>query len=177
MGRLIAWLGTIAALAAACSSGASASNQASQAASTPGNQQKLGQITSNKPLPPTVCERKIITTDDISSLLPSPITPRPLSGDPQSCVFDGGNFTKITISVRPGLGDVSVNAWATGQMPIPGVTVNGIGDRAVWQDMLRELIATRHNVLCDIGSTGVPGTAAELQKTFAALCNKIWAAQ
>jgi hypothetical protein len=32
-------------------------------------------------------------------------------------------------------------------------------------------------VLCDIGSQGATGTQADLQKKFAQLCDKIWAAQ
>ena len=105
------------------------------------------------------------------------IASKPLPGDPQSCVFDGANVTSITISVRPGLGDVSVGEWISGKVPVPGETVNGIGDKAVWQDTLRELIATKHNVLCDIQATGANGSSADVQKKFAALCGKIWAAQ
>ena len=44
-------------------------------------------------------------------------------------------------------------------------------------DTLQELIATKHNVLCDIGSQGTRGTRADLRKTFARLCDRIWAAQ
>jgi hypothetical protein len=39
------------------------------------------------------------------------------------------------------------------------------------------LIATKHNVLCDIGSQGTRGSEADLQKKFGQLCDKIWAAQ
>ncbi len=147
-------------LAAACTSGTSAS----------------GSTSSTRPLPPTVCERKIVTTDDVASLLAAPINVKPLTGDPQSCIFDDGTGS-ITISVRPGLGDVSVNAWTTGKVPVPAAPVSGVGDRAVWQDTMRELIATKHNVLCDISATGARGSAEDVQKTFAGLCAKIWAAQ
>lgn len=55
--------------------------------------------------------------------------------------------------------------------------IGGIGDRAVWQDTLQELIATKHNVLCDIGSQGTKGAKADLRKKLGQLCDKIWAAQ
>lgn len=154
--------------AGACSSGASASDSARAGAPA--------QSAPAKALP-TVCDRKIVTPDDVSDLLAGPIASKPLPGDPQSCVFDGANVTSITISVRPGLGDVSVGEWISGKVPVPGETVNGIGDKAVWQDTLRELIATKHNVLCDIQATGANGSSADVQKKFAALCGKIWAAQ
>jgi len=178
-GRL-AWfvcsLAIVAAADAACSSGASASDSARSGATAQGDRQAAAQSGPAKPLP-TVCDRKIVTPDDVSDLLAGPIASKPLPGDPQSCVFDGASFTSITVSVRPGLGDISVGEWISGKVPVPGVTVSGIGDKAVWQDTLRELIATKHNVLCDIQATGANGSAADVQKKFAALCGKIWAAQ
>jgi hypothetical protein len=164
------WLsGSLAAAAlvlAACTSGPSASGSTSSSVS--------GQ---SKPLPPTVCERKIVTANELTSLLPGSISMKALPGDPQSCIFDGEGGASVTISVRPGLGDVSVNAWTTGRVPVPAVPVGGIGDRAVWQDTMRELIATKQNVLCDISAQGAKGSAADVQKVFAELCGKIWAAQ
>jgi len=154
-------LALVVAIGGACTSGTSAS----------------GSTSSIKPLPPTVCERKIVTADDVASLLPAPITMKPLAGDPQSCIFDAAGLASITITVRPGLGDVSVNAWTTGKVPVPAVPVSGIGDHAVWQDTMRELIATKHNVLCDIQATGAKGADADVQKAFGHLCDKIWAAQ
>jgi hypothetical protein len=145
----------VAIITVACGSGASATSSAG--VSRQAGQQRVGPVAPAKPLP-------------------SPIASKPLAGDPQSCVFDGGGFASITISVRPGLGDVSVAAWTNGTMPVSGVAVSGIGDRSVWQDTLRELIATRHNVLCDIGSSGAKGSAGDVEKKFAALCGKIWAA-
>ena len=175
------WLSGSLAVAAlilgACTSGTSASGSTSSGVSAQSNQQKVGQLTPTKPLPPTVCERKVVTADDLSSLLPAPISTKALPGDPQSCVFEGEGGAHITISVRAGLGDVSVNAWTTGNVPVPAVPVSGVGDRAVWQDTMRELIATKHNVLCDISATGAKGSEADAQKAFAVLCGKIWAAQ
>lgn len=163
--------------AAACSSASSTSGSASAGAPAQGGPQRAGQIASSRPLPPTVCERKVVTVEDVSGLLAGPIASKPLPGDPQSCVFEGANFTSVTLSVRPGLGDVSVGAWTSGTVPVPGVTMTGIGDKAVWQDTLRELVATKRNVLCDIQATGANGSTADVQKKFAALCDKVWAAQ
>ncbi len=130
-----------------------------------------------KPLPPTVCERKVVTATDVSDLLAGPIAMKVLPGDPQSCMFDGSDGASMTITVRPGLGNVSVDAWTSGKVPVPSVPVTGVGDRAAWQETLRELIATKRNVLCDVQVTGAKASPAELQKRFSALCEKIWAAQ
>ncbi len=163
-------LALIAALALACSPAASASGSTAGASAA-------GQTTPIKPLPPTVCESHVVTVDDVSDLLARPIAPKPLPGDPQSCVFEGANFSSITFSVRPGLGDVSVDAWTSGKVPVSAVAVDGVGDKAVWQDTLRELIATKHNVLCDISANGARGSAADMRKKFTALCDRIWAAR
>lgn len=154
------WPAVAVALVSACSSGGSSARSPK-----------------GTPLPPTVCESRVITAADVSDLLTGPITTKGLAGDPQSCVFEGANSTSITFSVRPGLGEVSVGSWTSGKMPVPGAPVNDVGDKAVWQDTLRELIATKHNVLCDVQATGTTGSAAQVQRTFAALCGKIWAAQ
>lgn len=155
LSRIVWSLALAAAVAAACTSGAA------------------------KPLatPPTVCERGVVTSADVSDLLAGPLAMKVLPGDPQSCQFAGANEASLTITVRPGLGDVTVEAWASGRMPVPGIAVLGVGDRAAWQETLRELIATKRNVLCDVQVSGSTVSPAELQKRFAALCDKIWAAQ
>lgn len=132
-----------------------------------------------KPLtpPPTVCERGVVTAADVSDLVAGPLAMKVVPGDPQSCQFAGANQASMTITVRPGLGDVTVETWAKGKMPVPVTAVPGVGDRAVWQDTLRELIATRRNVLCDVQTTGAAGSPEELQKRFGVLCEKIWAAR
>lgn len=174
--RVVCVLVIAAAATAGCTSGASASDSARAGAPAQGGRQPAAQSAPAKPLP-TVCDRRVVTVDDVSDLLAGPIAPKPLPGDPQSCVFEGADFTSITFSVRPGLGDVSVGAWTSGKMPVSGTPVDGIGDKAVWQDTLRELIATKRNVLCDIQATGATGSTADVQKKFAALCGRIWAAQ
>jgi hypothetical protein len=133
-------------------------------------------VSTNRPIA-NVCDGKIITPEDLATLLPGPTSMATLAGDPQTCEYKTSDFARVSITVRPGLGDVSVSSWTSGRMPVESVAVNGIGDRAVWQSTLRELIATKHNVLCDIGADSVKGSEAEVQKTFGQLCNKIWAAQ
>lgn len=176
--RWLSLSGSVVIVAAAVTACTSSGASASSGAAARSGQEKRGQPTPGKAPPPTVCERKIVTVEDVSDLFSGPVTMKPLEGDPQSCVFDGPNaYTHVRVTVRPGLGDVTVNSWINGTVPVPGTSVSGIGDRAVWQDTLRELIATKHNVLCDIGVEGASGSTADVQKKFAALCGRIWAAQ
>lgn len=128
-------------------------------------------------LPPTVCDRGIVTAADVAGLIAGPVTSRTLEGDPQSCGLTGAASSSVTISVRPGLGDVTVRTWAENRTPAASVPVPGVGDRAVWQGTLHELIATKHDVLCDIGASGATGSPAQIQQRLAALCQKIFAAQ
>ncbi len=130
----------------------------------------------NRPVP-NVCENKIVAPDDLASVLPGTITAKTLPGDPQTCEFSAEGYSSVSITVRPGLGDVTVSEWTGGKMPVDAGTLSGIGDRAAWQSTLKELIATKHNVLCDIGSQGTKASEADLQKKFGQLCDKIWAAQ
>ena len=125
------------------------------------------------------CERKLVGEADVAGIMTSPVVKtEPLEGDPQSCVFSTAQQSHITITVRPGLGDVTVSAWEKGQMNVPATPMAGVGDRAVWQDTLNEVIATKNNVLCDIGVMGPPGTAAPgAQKRLGDLCNTIFARQ
>jgi hypothetical protein len=63
-------------------------------------------------------------------------------------------------------------------MNIPATPLEGVGDRAVWQDMLHEVIATKNNVLCDVSVMGPPGTAApDAKKRLGDLCNAIFSRQ
>lgn len=130
-----------------------------------------------RPLPPTVCDRGIVTAADLAGLIAGPVTSKTLEGDPQSCQLSGSAFASLTISVRPGLGDVTVRTWAENRMPAAARPVPGVGDRAVWQDTLHELIATKNNMLCDIGASGANGSSAEIQQRLGALCQKVFAAQ
>jgi hypothetical protein len=93
-------------------------------------------------------------------------------------VFSTALQSHITVTVRPGLGNVTVSAWENGQTNVPATPISGVGDRAVWQDSLNEVIATKNNVLCDISVMGPPGTAAPgAQTRLGNLCNTIFARQ
>ena len=122
------------------------------------------------------CDRNLITSADAVGVLGKPVvSEKTLPGDAQTCVFTTADFTTLTISLRPGLGQTTVDAWATGKMSLPVTTVSGVGERAVWQSTLKEINAEKNNLLCDIGVVGparIPGATPE---KLGALCNKIYA--
>jgi hypothetical protein len=139
------------------------------------------QPTAARSIPPTVCARDLLAKDELSALLKAPITgQQAIAGDPQSCEYATAGFSAITISVRPGLGGTTVDAWATGKMPLEVRAVPNIGDRAVWQDTLHELIAQQHNLLCDIQVRGsgqeIAVAADALPEAVGKLCTKIFTA-
>ena len=125
------------------------------------------------------CDRQLVGQADVAGILTSPVVrTEPLEGDPQSCVFSTAHQSHITVMVRPGLGNVTVSGWESGQMNVPATPLAGVGDRAVWQDALTEVIATKNNVLCDISIMGPPGTAAPgAQRRLGDLCNTIFSRQ
>jgi len=127
------------------------------------------------------CETLLLKAADLSGFLQAPITrATALAGDGQSCAFLTSGFSAITVSVRPGLGKASLQAWSTGKMPLPVRPLNGVGDAAVWQDTLHEVIAQKNDVLCDIqirgGNDDIAVAADALPERLGALCNRIFAA-
>jgi hypothetical protein len=123
------------------------------------------------------CDRKLVTMADAVEILGVPVTSEEtLPGDAQSCVFTTKDFTTLTIALRPGLGRVTVDTWATGKMPMPVTTVSGVGERAVWQSTLKEINAEKNNLLCDIGVVGPGHSAGATPEKLGAICNKIFAA-
>ncbi|MGH7025667.1 MAG: hypothetical protein ACREEB_19065 [Caulobacteraceae bacterium] len=124
------------------------------------------------------CDRKLISQADMAGILGEPITSvAPLPGDAQSCVFRTASFTSITVSLRPGVGRATVETWASGKMPLTASPLAGVGERAVWQSTLHEVIAEKDNVLCDIGVIGPPtATTGATPTSVGALCRKIFAA-
>jgi hypothetical protein len=125
------------------------------------------------------CDRKLVSLADAAGILTSAVVKtEPLEGDPQSCVLSTGQQSHITVTVRPGLGNMTVSAWEKGQMNVSSTPMPSVGDRAVWQDTLNEVIATKNNVLCDVSVMGPPGTAAPgAQKRLGDLCNTIFSRQ
>jgi hypothetical protein len=86
----------------------------------------------------------------------------------------------ITVSVRPGLGRASLEAWSNGKMPLTARPLANVGEAAVWQDTLHEIVAQKNDLLCDIqvrGSGDDIAIAAEaLPAALGAMCNRIFAA-
>jgi hypothetical protein len=117
------------------------------------------------------CDRKLLTAADLSGLLKGTITIGPLPGDPQSCIFSGGG-DQITVSLRPGVGDMTVQTVLSGGENVSATPVAGVGDRAAWTSELHEINATKANLLCDIQA---PGETGATQQSLGALCNKIFA--
>jgi len=128
------------------------------------------------------CDAKLITQQDVSDIFSVPITgEKPMPGDASSCEFKAG-LSSIDISVRPGYGHDVLQAWVDGKMPVPASALAGVGDRAMWQSDLHEVIAEKNNLLCDIktmdfGRVLKDPSRAAMQKKIGALCNKIFAAQ
>lgn len=144
-------------------------------ASAPAQAGQAGQSRSD-----AACER-VLKIDDVAGLLKAPITATmPVSGDLQSCEFLTAGFPAITVSVRPGLGQSTLEAWTDGKMPLKATALTGIGDAAVWQETLHELISQKNGLLCDIQVRGsADDIALQLQTlpdALGALCNKIFTA-
>jgi hypothetical protein len=129
--------------------------------------------------PGNPCEQKLVGQADVAGIMTSPVVKtEALEGDPQSCIFSTATGGTITVMVRPGLGNVSVSSWERGQMHVPAAPMAGVGDRAVWQDTMNEVLATKNDVLCDISVMGPPGTAAAgAQRRLGELCNRIFSRQ
>lgn len=126
------------------------------------------------------CARQVLKIEDVAGILSAPIIGKqPLPGDAQSCEFVTSSFPAIIVSVRPGLGRTTVDAWATGKMPLKGVPLPAVGDSALWVDTLHEVIAQKNAVLCDIqvrgGGSDLASNSEALPDALGALCNKIFA--
>ena len=128
---------------------------------------------------PDACDGKLVTQADIAPIVGEAITSvKPVEGDAQSCRFTTATLTSVTVSLRPGLGRATVDTWLSGKMPLAVTPVAGIGDRAVWQPTLHEVIAEKHDLLCDVGVSGPPAaSAAATPAHVGAVCAKVFAAR
>lgn len=138
-------------------------------------------VASGAPAAGSVCDHHILKPEDVVGILSASITAfQPLPGDAQSCVFTTASFPAITVSVRPGVGRQTVEAWAAGRMPLESSPLPGVGESAVWQDSLHEVIAQKNALLCDIqvraGASDFAISSSALPATLGVLCNKIFAA-
>jgi hypothetical protein len=131
--------------------------------------------------PASFCETLSIKLQDLHSVLQAPLTrATDVAGDAQSCAFLTAGFAAITVSVRPGLGKASLQAWSAGKMPLAVRPLIDVGDAAVWQDALHEVTAQKDDLLCDIQVRGsaddIALAAGALPQALGALCNRIFAA-
>ena len=124
----------------------------------------------------TACDRKLIVAADVAPLLTEAVSSeKTIPGDLQSCEFETAGFSSVQITVRPGLGNAvvaQVKSGATNQTVTP---LPGVGDAAVWDPVLKQVTASKNNVLCEIGAMG-PSTSGATPERVGALCNKIFAA-
>ena len=122
------------------------------------------------------CDRKLVTAADVAPLLDEAISgEKTIPGDAQSCEFVTAGFSSVHISMRPGLGNATVaqvKSGATNQTVTP---LAGVGDSAVWDPTLKQVDATKNDLLCEVGAIG-PATRSATPDKIGALCNKIFAA-
>jgi hypothetical protein len=151
------------------------SKPATNASATPPSGTTASPAPAAASAPGTVCDRKLITAADVAPLLSEAISEeQTIPGDAQSCEFDTTGFSQVQISVRPGLGNVSVAQTKSGATNQSVTPLAGVGDTAVWDPLLKEVDATKGNVLCVIGAHG-PATSGATSDKVGALCNKIFA--
>jgi hypothetical protein len=105
-----------------------------------------------------------------------------LASDRQTCEFESAEHKRLDVSVRPGVGRVTIDSWLNGRMPLNAMRLSGVGERAVWQPELNEVLAEQNDLLCDatlVRSTGAerPGARAteELDERLGAICNEVFA--
>jgi len=126
------------------------------------------------------CEAQRLTSKDVAGILVAPIIgTKTVSGDVQSCEYSTGGFPAIIISVRPGLGKSSVDAWIAGRMPLKASPLPGVGEAAAWQASLHEVIAEKRNLLCDVkllgGASDIAISVDSLPGALGALCDRVFA--
>jgi hypothetical protein len=120
------------------------------------------------------CDRKLVSKDDVAGLLSEPIkSVEPLVGDAQSCQFISTNDSTVTVSLRPRLGNETLAEITSGQTNQTFIPLGRIGDKAVWNPVLKEVNATKDNLLCDVGVVGPASGPASAEKV-GAICNKIF---
>ncbi|MEO7041352.1 MAG: hypothetical protein ABI035_03740 [Gemmatimonadaceae bacterium] len=125
------------------------------------------------------CRHRIgIGSGDVSAALNTRTSEeRTVQGDAQTCQFVISGPTTVDVSVRPGMGRVTVSSWIRGRMPLAAAAVNGVGDYAVWQPQLRELIAEQNDLLCDVtlSADNTKESADSVRDRAGALCTMVFA--
>jgi len=117
------------------------------------------------------CDRHLVSEADVQPLLAGPITSvKPLGSDADSCMFATAGFSSISITLRPTGGKETLASWHKGPVtPLPGV-----GDDAVFEPDLKEVVASRGDALCTVTAMG-PQVGPATAQTEGALCNKVFA--
>jgi hypothetical protein len=127
------------------------------------------------------CDQKLVSAQDAAGILRAPIvTTAPAAGDPQTCVFKTADYTSVAVSLRPGMGQQTVESWAAGKQGFAAKPLPGVGDKAVWVPDVQKVYATKGNLLCvaDAKATfqGLYDPSLEaLARKLGALCVKIFA--
>ena len=121
-----------------------------------------------------------LTSGEVASAVGWPLTAsRGVPGDSESCEF-GGGARHVQVSVRPAGGRLTVESWIEGRMPLHASAFAGVGDAAIWQPDLHELIAEEGDVLCDVSVTGraidsAPSSSRDVARRLANLCRTLFA--
>jgi hypothetical protein len=105
---------------------------------------------------------------------------RVVPGDSETCELRSGSSVRIYMSLRPGLGRLTLQSSIDGRMPLAAWSFAGVGDRAIWQPELNEVIAEQGDLLCDVAVARPAGRVAEptrpsLPIRLGTLCNKVFA--
>jgi cytochrome c5 len=113
----------------------------------------------------------MVSQADVQPLLTGPITSvKPAPSDPDSCVFSTAGYSSISVTVRSTGGKDTLASWHKGPVtPVPGV-----GDDAVWEPRIQELVASRGDTLCTVMAMGSQA-AAVTAGGAGTICNKIFA--
>lgn len=119
----------------------------------------------------SACERQLISQADVQPLLAGPITSvKPLTSDAESCMFATAGFSSISVTLRPGAGKQTMESWHKG----PATPLPGVGDDALWESDLKEVVASKGDTLCTVTAMG-PEVGPATAESEGALCNKIFA--
>ena len=127
------------------------------------------------------CDARVPTGRDVARILGAPVrTAHLVPGDSETCELGSGESRRIFMSLRPGLGRLTVQSWVDGKMPLAAWSLGGVGDRALWQPELNEVIAERGDLLCDVAVArpaggGVEPSRPSLPIRLGTLCNKVFA--
>jgi hypothetical protein len=123
----------------------------------------------------TPCDRKLVSQADVAGLFTEPIANmKALPGDPQSCTFTTTGFSSATVSLRPGLGKVSIDLIKSGKTNQTVTPLPGVGERAVWDATLKEVDAEKNGALCTVDAIG-PASGGATPEKVGAICNKVLA--